>query len=144
MQRDSHAGSSGGLFYGFGVAVPPLPADPAKAGARSVDGAVYGMTKAAIERFSTGLAAEMFAKKISVNALPPSLVVATPGQMFGSRYTQAMLDASEPVAAIAEAGFGLITGDPTEVTGGIRYTNDVLAEFALTPIDLGMAAPSPN
>lgn len=115
-----------------------------KPGGRSVEGAVYGMTKAAIERFSTGLANEMFAKKVSVNALSPSLVVATPGQLFGSRYTQEMLDASEPVEALAEAAYALIRGDPTTVTGGIRYTKDVFAEFGLTATDFGMAAPTPN
>ncbi len=115
-----------------------------KPGGRSVDGAVYGMTKAAIERFSTGLAAEMYDKKISVNALSPSLVVATPGQMFARKYTQEMLDASEPVEEIAEAAFALVTGDRSKVTGGIRYTNDVVEEFDLKPIDIGMESPKPN
>ncbi len=111
---------------------------------RSVDGAVYGMTKAAIERFTTGLAAEMYANKISVNALSPTLVVATPGQMFGRQYTQEMLDASEPVEKMAEAALALVTGDPAEVTGGIRYSQEVLDAFGVTPVDIGMAPPKPN
>jgi NAD(P)-dependent dehydrogenase (short-subunit alcohol dehydrogenase family) len=111
---------------------------------RVVDGAVYGMTKAAIERFTTGLAAEMYDKKVSVNALSPQLVVATPGQMFGRRYTQEMLDAAEPVEAMAEAALALISGDQAQVTGGIRYSKEVLDEFGLTPIDIGMEAPKPN
>ena len=115
-----------------------------KPGQRSYDGAVYGMTKAAIERFSTGLAAELFGQGISVNALAPDLVVATPGQMFARRYTQDMLDAAEPVEAMAEAALALVRGDPQRTTGGIRYTQDVLAEFDLTPIDIGMATPRPN
>ncbi|MFQ5381284.1 MAG: SDR family NAD(P)-dependent oxidoreductase [Dehalococcoidia bacterium] len=115
-----------------------------KPGGRSVDGAVYGMTKAAIERFSTGLAAEMYDKKISVNALSPSLVVATPGQMFARKYTREMLDAAEPVEAIAEAAHALVSGDPAKVTGGIRYTNDVIEEFGLKPISIGMEPPKPN
>jgi len=38
-------------------------------------GTVYGMCKAALERFSTGLAAELYDDDIAVNALSPSKVV---------------------------------------------------------------------
>jgi NAD(P)-dependent dehydrogenase (short-subunit alcohol dehydrogenase family) len=38
-------------------------------------GTVYGMCKAALERFSTGLAAELYADNIAVNALSPTRVV---------------------------------------------------------------------
>ena len=120
------------------AAIHPRP------GQRSYDGAVYGMTKAAIERFTTGLAAEMLEHGISVNALSPDKVVATPGQMFGRRYTQEMLDAAEPVEAMAEAALALVSGDPKVVTGGIRYSAEVLEEFGLAPADIGMAAPAPN
>ena len=102
------------------------------------------MTKAAIERFTTGLAAEMVEHGISVNALSPDKVVATPGQMFGRRYTQEMLDAAEPVEAMAEAALALVSGDPKVVTGGVRYSAEVLEEFALSPADIGMTAPTPN
>lgn len=115
-----------------------------KPGQRSYDGAVYGMTKAAIERFTTGLAAEMYEHGISVNALSPDKVVATPGQMFGRRYTQEMLDAAEPVEAMAEAALALVSGDPRERTGGIRYSTEVLQAYGLTLADIGMEAPQPN
>ena len=45
-------------------------------------GTVYGMCKAAIERFSTGLAAELYDDNIAVNALSPDKVVPTPGTIF--------------------------------------------------------------
>jgi len=126
------------LNISSGAAIHPKP------GSGGMGGSVYGMTKAAIERFTTGLAAEMFEHHISVNALSPSKVVATPGQMYGRQYTQEMLDASEPVEAISEAALALVTGDPAKVTGGIRYTDDVIEEFSLTPTDIGMEAPKPN
>lgn len=126
------------LNISSGAAIHPKP------GQRSADGAVYGMTKAAIERFTTGLAAEMYDQKISVNALSPSLVVATPGQMFGRQYTREMLDASEPVEHMAEAALALVTGDHPDVTGGIRYSAEVIEEFGLTPADIGMEPPQPN
>ena len=108
------------------------------------DGPVYGMAKAAVERFTTGLAAEMYSHDINVNALSPDTVVATPGQMFARKYTQEMLDASEPVEAISEAAHALITGDPNTITGGIRYTKEVLEAFGTEAVDIGMAAPEPN
>ena len=117
---------------------------PAKPFTRSFGGSVYGMTKAAIERFTTGLAAEMYEHDISVNALSPNKVVATPGQMYGRTYTQEMLDAAEPVEVMAEAGFALVTGDPKEVTGGICYSQELVDELRLEPADIGMEAPKPN
>ena len=111
---------------------------------RSADGAVYGMTKAAVERFTTGLAAEMRESHVSVNALSPDLAVATPGQMFGRTYTREMLDNSEPVEHMAEAALALVTGDPAEATGGIRYSAEVLQDFGVTPVDVGMEPPQPN
>lgn len=126
------------LNISSGAAIHPKPKQ------RHADGAVYGMTKAAIERFTTGLAAEMYGNRISVNALSPSLVVATPGQMFGRRYTREMLDAAEPVEKMAEAALALVSGDPAEVTGGIRYSQEVLDAFGLAPADIGMTPPKPN
>ena len=55
-----------------------------------------------------------------------------------------MLDASEPVEAMAEAALALVSGDPKVVTGGIRYSEEVLEEFGLAPADIGMEAPTPN
>jgi NAD(P)-dependent dehydrogenase (short-subunit alcohol dehydrogenase family) len=132
------AGGGSVLNISSRAAIHPQP------GQSSADGAVYGMTKAAIERFTTGLAAEMFDHKISVNALSPQRVVATPGQLFGRQYTREMLDASEPVEHMAEAALALVTGAPGERTGGIRYSAEVIEELGLTPADIGMEPPQPN
>ena len=43
-------------------------------------GTVYGMCKAALERFTTGLAAEAYDQHLGVNVISPGLV-ATPGVM---------------------------------------------------------------
>ena len=55
-----------------------------------------------------------------------------------------MLDAAEPVEAMAEAALALVSGDPKVVTGGIRYSAEVLEEFGLAPAEIGMEAPTPN
>lgn len=99
-------------------------------------GAVYGMTKAAIERFTTGLAAELWEDGIAVNALSPNLVVATPGQMFGREYTQEMIDRAEKTEVMSEAALYLCSGDPKEVTGRITYSQDLLDEVGIKPTPL--------
>ena len=57
---------------------PVLPPD----GWAGRGGTVYGMCKAALERFSSGLAAELYPENIAVNALSPTRVVPTPGTIF--------------------------------------------------------------
>ena len=112
--------------------------------ARSYDGAVYGMCKAAVERLTTGLASEMYEHGIAVNALSPESFIATPGQMFGRKYTQEMIDSAQPVEGIAEAAYLLVADRRRNATGGIRYTEEVLTEYGVTATDIGMAQPEPN
>jgi NAD(P)-dependent dehydrogenase (short-subunit alcohol dehydrogenase family) len=111
---------------------PAMPPGP-RAGR---GGTVYGMCKAALERFSTGLAAELYADNIAVNALSPNRVVPTPGTLFHHLTTEDNPDA-EPPAVMAEAALRLCSADPHALTGRIAYSQDLLAE-------LGAAAPTAN
>jgi citronellol/citronellal dehydrogenase len=92
-------------------------------------GTVYGMCKAALERFSTGLAAELYADNIAVNALSPNQVVPTPGTVFHHLTTEDDPN-SEPPAVMAEAALHLCSADPKTLTGRIAYSQDLLAELA--------------
>lgn len=94
-------------------------------------GTVYGMCKAAIERFSTGLAAELYQDNIAVNALSPNKVVPTPGTIF-HHLTTADDPEAEPVAVMAEAALLLCHGDPRSLTGRITYSSDLLAELGIS------------
>ena len=76
---------------------------------------VYGMCKAALERFSTGLAAELFEDNIAVNALSPTRVVPTPGTIFHHLTTEDDPDA-----------------EPKTLTGRIAYSQELLAELGVT------------
>ena len=91
-------------------------------------GTVYGMCKAAIERFSTGLAAELYADNIAVNALSPTLVVPTPGTIFHHLTTPGD-ENSEPPAVMAAAALALCHADPRTRTGRITYSQELLAEL---------------
>jgi citronellol/citronellal dehydrogenase len=91
-------------------------------------GTVYGMCKAALERFSTGLAAELYDDNIAVNALSPSQVVPTAGTLFHHLTTEDSPDA-EPPAVMAEAALMLCSAEPRTLTGRITYSQDLLAEL---------------
>jgi NAD(P)-dependent dehydrogenase (short-subunit alcohol dehydrogenase family) len=92
-------------------------------------GTVYGMCKAALERFSTGLAAELYADSIAVNALSPTKVVPTPGTLF-HHLTSEDDPNNEPPSVMAEAALRLCSGEPKVLTGRIAYSQELLAELA--------------
>ena len=79
-------------------------------------GTVYGMCKAALERFTTGLAQETFGKGVGVNVISPGLV-ATPGVMHHKLINEENEDRVTPVEHMAEACLRLCYGDPAELTG---------------------------
>jgi citronellol/citronellal dehydrogenase len=93
-------------------------------------GTVYGMCKAALERFSTGLAAELYQGNIAVNALSPTRVVPTPGTLF-HHLTTADDPNAEPPAVMAEAALLLCHREPATLTGRIAYSQELLTEFGL-------------
>lgn len=93
-------------------------------------GTVYGMCKAALERFTTGLAQETYADGIGVNVISPGLV-ATPGVMHHKLINDSNRDATTPVEHMAEACLRLVHGDSKELTGRIDYADEVMKEFNL-------------
>jgi citronellol/citronellal dehydrogenase len=98
-------------------------------------GTVYGMCKAALERFTTGLAQEVFNDGIGVNVISPGLV-ATPGVMHHKLINDSNKERVTPVEHMAEACLRLCHGDPQTLTGRIDYADAVVEEFALQPAEL--------
>ena len=98
-------------------------------------GTVYGMCKAALERFTTGLAQELYGTGVGVNVISPGLV-ATPGVVHHKLINEANKDRVTPVEHMAEACLRLCHGDPKEITGRIDYADQVINEFSLNPADL--------
>jgi NAD(P)-dependent dehydrogenase (short-subunit alcohol dehydrogenase family) len=92
---------------------------------------VYGMCKAAIERFSTGLASEVYTDGIAVNCLSPSGLVPTPGVLFHGLTRGVPEDRLEAPEAMAEAAFALCTGDPAKLTGRLAYARPLLEDLGL-------------
>lgn len=104
---------------------PRVP--PSRWGAKGTTTA-YGMCKAAVERMSTGMAAELYSSGIAVNALGPSQVVPTPGTVFHGVTTEDAPDA-EPPAVMAAAALELCSGDPASLSGRIVHSQELLREL---------------
>ena len=98
-------------------------------------GTVYGMCKAALERFTTGLAQEVYDAGIGVNVISPGLV-ATPGVVHHKLINDSNKDRVTPVEHMAEACLRLCHGDAKSLTGRIDYADQVIEEFSLEPEDL--------
>lgn len=92
-------------------------------------GTVYGMCKAALERFTTGLAAEVYGDNIVVNVLSPASVVATPGVVHHKLIPPGREDMAEPVTVIAEAALALCTGTVDTLNGKVTYSKLLLEEL---------------
>lgn len=92
--------------------------------------AAYGMVKAALDRFSTALAAELYDERIAVNALGPWDNVATPGASGHDLTEGFRLEGPEWVA---EAALALCSGDPKALTGRVAYSQPLLAELKIRP-----------
>ncbi len=94
-------------------------------------GTVYGMCKAALERFTTGLAAEVYDTGIAVNVLSPSGLVPTPGVVHHHLDKLVPQEHHEPVWYMAEAAYALCTGDPARLTGRIAFSQPLIEELGL-------------
>lgn len=76
---------------------------------------VYASTKAALERLTTGTAAELGQDNVNVNTLAPVEAVASEGAMHADVIDE--VAQFEPVEAMAEAALALCTGTPGQLSG---------------------------
>jgi NAD(P)-dependent dehydrogenase (short-subunit alcohol dehydrogenase family) len=102
----------------------PYPNAPANAG-----GTCYGAEKAAMERFTQGLASEVYQYGISVTCVSPSQVVPTPGTVFHHLVTGMDDPRGEPPLLMAKAALLLATEPLDKVTGRVTYSQEILNEF---------------
>lgn len=98
----------------------------------SAGNTVYSMVKAALERFTTGLACEVYDDGIAVNVISPGLVE-TPGVTANGFLSEAARARLQPITFIAEAVLALATCDYRTMSGRIDRAAPFLEEFALEP-----------
>ncbi len=101
---------------------------------RLAGSSVYGMCKAALERFTTGLAVEVYADRIAVNSLSPSGLVSTPGTVYHKLDQIVPKELHEPMEVMVEAAHALCTADPEKLTGRIALASPLVRELGLEPI----------
>jgi len=90
----------------------------------------YGASKSALERFTAGLAAEIYDDTIAVNTLAPVAAVRTPGAdaLVGDTL-DANPDIVESLELFVEAALALVTCDPKHLTGRVCYSRPLLEEL---------------
>lgn len=85
---------------------------------------IYGTVKAALNRLTKSLAAELYDDGIAVNAAAPTNPVVTPG---AGTLDLAKID-TEDIELITQTAFMLCTGDPKTLTGRVAHTQSFLRE----------------
>jgi citronellol/citronellal dehydrogenase len=94
-------------------------------------GTCYGAEKAALERFTQGLAAEVYQYDISVSCVSPSQVVPTPGTVH-HRLVRGLDDPQgEPTELMAKAALVLASEPPEKVSGLVTYSQVLLKQYGL-------------
>ena len=92
-------------------------------------GTCYGAEKAALERFTQGLAQEVYEDGISVTCVSPSQVVPTPGTLHHHLVSSMDDPRGEPPILMAKAALLLATEPLDKVTGRVTYSQQILNEF---------------
>ena len=120
-RRGSIVNISSGSAIGPGRGPYPEPE-------RYTGGTCYGAEKAALERFTQGLAREVYPHGISVTAVSPSQVVPTPGTVH-HKLVRSMDDPrGEPPILMARAALLLATLPCEQITGRVTYSQEILKE----------------
>jgi NAD(P)-dependent dehydrogenase (short-subunit alcohol dehydrogenase family) len=105
--------------------LPDAPFDPFE---KTSGVMLYGTTKAALNRLSVGIAAELQGTGVAVNTFGPFSIVWTPGtaQAGIEKYRSSPGWVEEPVEGMAETALAFASCDPNEVTGLCVYSTTYL------------------
>jgi citronellol/citronellal dehydrogenase len=108
-------------------------------------GVMYGATKAALERFTQGLAQEVAQYDgISVAAVSPSQVVPTPGTIHHKLVTGIDDPKGEHPIMMARAALLLASESAAKVNGRVTYSQQILKEFGWIEDAKGRGISSPG
>jgi len=107
-------------------------------------GTMYGATKAALERFTQGLAEEVYQYGISVTCLSPGVGVATPGTVYFKIASSLDDPTREPMEMMTKAVLLLATEPLDKVTGCVTYSQAILKEFGWVDQGKGLGVDKPG
>ncbi len=107
-------------------------------------GTLYGAEKAALERFTQGLAQEVYEYGITVACFSPSQIVPTPGVVFHGLMEGRDESEAEPPETMAQAAL-LLSSEPLDkVTGRVTYSQQILKEFGWVKDGRGTGVETPG
>ena len=104
----------------------------------------YGAQKAALERFTQGLALEVFEYGVSVTCLSPSVVVPTPGTLYHKLVSSMDDPKGEHPDLMAKATLLLATEPQEKITGRVTYTQEILKEYGMMGEGQGVGVTKPG
>ena len=90
---------------------------------------LYGSTKAALERMTTGLASALHSEGIWVNSMAPVAAVMTEGAVALKVVPEEAAREAESLEAMAEASLALCDTRDPQLTGRITYCTPLLEEL---------------
>src|SRR2546426_11295075 len=96
-------------------------------------GTCYGAEKAALERFTQGLASEVYQYGVSVTCVSPSQIVPTPGTVYHKLVKGLGDPRGERPDLMAKAALLLATEPLDRITGRVTYSQQILKEFGALP-----------
>ncbi len=137
-------GSGAIVNISSGAAIGPGrgPYKEATAGERG--GTLYGSEKAALERFTQGLAEEVYRYGVSVTCVSPSQVVPTPGTVYHKLVSGLDDPRGEPPEMMARAVLLLASQPLDRVTGRVTYSQQILKEFGWVEKARGLGVDRPG
>ena len=104
----------------------------------------YGAQKAALERFTQGLALEVYEYGVSVTCLSPSVVVPTPGTLYHKLVSSMDDPKGEHPELMAKATLLLATEPLEKITGRVTYTQEILKEYGMMGEGQGVGVTKPG
>ena len=120
----------GGWILNIGSVTARHPEGPPyNESARTLGLVLYASLKAALHRFSSGLAAELHEDGIAVNSLAPTRAVRTPSVEAAGVLSPDRPEIIEPVEFMAEAALALCAGNRGTLTGRVAYSSPLLLEL---------------
>ncbi len=135
-------GSGAIINISSGAAIGPGRGPYEQTGARG--GVMYGASKAALERFTQGLAQEVYEHGVTVACFSPSQVVPTPGTVYHKLVDGLDDPRGEPPEMMARAAL-LLASEPLEqVSGRVTYSQQILKEFGWIEEATGRGVVSPG
>jgi NAD(P)-dependent dehydrogenase (short-subunit alcohol dehydrogenase family) len=120
-----------GWMINIGSSAAEMPERPFNAFNRTSGVTLYGTTKAALDRMTIGVAAELEGSGVCANAFGPFAVVWTPAtkNSGAARYRGLPGWSEEPIEGMAEAALAFATCDPDKVNGIITASTPYLQEI---------------